>query len=381
MTIHEPAPPPHPGAIITPSGPGGNPGLPRFVTVIIGVAATLLVIVLLRQFSGVVGPVFLAINLVIAAYPIFSWLRGKGTPGWLSAAVMFLAVTVMLLAAVAGLVWAVSAMVNQLPSYSAQWTALYNAVINWLAGFDINTTGMSDLLRQISPGSVVSMLSTAFSYTTAITGIVATVILSLIFMAMDTPGMRARVRVVATEYPRLSESMTHFSSSVRTYWVAATVFGAIVAVLDGLALWILGVPLAVVWAMLAFLTNYIPNIGFFIGLIPPVLLALLGGGWQLALAVVVVYAVLNTVIQTVIQPRIVGESIGVMTTVSFVSLLLWGFVLGPVGTLIAVPMTLLLKALFIDADPKAAWLGAFISSNKAQAKKAKLPKGLTHAVK
>jgi len=358
-----------------------RPGLPRFITVIIGVAATLLVIVLLKQFSGVVGPVFLAVNLVIAAYPIFSWLRSKGTPGWLSASVMFLAVTVILLAAVAGLVWAVSAMVYQLPSYSAEWTAMYNTVISWLASYDINTTGMSDLLRQISPGSVVSMLSTAFSYTTAIAGVVATIVLSLVFMAMDTPGMRARVRLVATEYPRLTESMTNFTSHLRTYWVAATVFGAIVATFDGLALWILGVPLPVVWAMLAFLTNYIPNIGFFIGLLPPVLLALLGGGWQLALAVVVVYVVVNTVIQTIIQPRIVGESIGVMTTVSFVSLLLWGFVLGPVGTLIAVPMTLLLKAVFIDADPRAAWLGAFISSTKSHAKKAKLPKALTPAVK
>jgi len=375
------APPSRPPAPATVAGTTDErAGLPRYIVVIIGVAAILLVILLLKQFSGIVGPVFLAINLVIAAYPIFSWLRSKGTPGWLAASVMFLAVTVILLAAVAGLVWAVSAMVYQLPSYSAEWTSLYNTVINWLAGYDINTTGMSDLMRQISPSSVVSMLSTAFSYTTAIAGVVATVVLSLVFMAMDTPGMRGRLRVVATEYPRLTESMTNFTSSVRTYWIAATVFGAIVATLDGIALWILGVPLPVVWAMLAFLTNYIPNIGFFIGLIPPVLLALLGGGWQLALAVIVVYSVLNTVIQTVIQPRIVGESIGVMTTVSFVSLLLWGFVLGPVGTLIAVPMTLLLKALFVDADPKAAWLGAFISSTK-HAKKLKPVKVLTPIVK
>jgi len=336
-------------------------GLPRYLTVLLGVALTLGVIVLLRQFSGVAGPVFMALNLMIAAYPIHTWLRSKGTPTWLSATVMFFAVTVILLAVVAGLVWSVSAMVNELPKYSAQWMTLYDEAVKLLQHLGMNTTGFSDFMQQISPSSLVGVLSTAFSYGTAVAGVVATIILLLIFMAMDTPGLRARLHIAAASHPDLAKSMTNYSSSVRTYWVATTVFGAIIAVLDGIALGIMGVPLAVVWAVLSFLTNYIPNIGFVIGLIPPALLALLGHGWQLAVAVIVVYTVLNVVIQGVIQPRIVGQSVGVTTTVSFVSLLLWGYVLGALGTLIALPTTLLLKAVFIDPDPNAAWLGALIS--------------------
>ena len=335
--------------------------LPRFVVIMLGVAATLAVLLLLHQFSGVVGPVFLAINLVIAAYPIHTWLHSKGTPGWLSATVMLFAVTVILLAAVAGLVWAVSTMVTELPSYSGEWFAMYNSVIGWLHNVGINTTGLSDMMQQISPSSVVSLLSTAFNYGTAITGVVATIVLTLMFLAMDTPSLRARLRPPSEDYPQLAASMTHFGNSVRAYWVATTVFGAVVAALDGVALAIMGVPLPVVWAVLAFLTNYIPNIGFFIGLIPPVLLALLGSGWQLAVLVIVVYWVLNTVIQTVIQPRIVGVTVGIRPTVSFISLLLWGVILGPLGTLIALPMTLLLKALFVDTDPKASWVHALIA--------------------
>jgi len=345
-------------------------GLPRFVVVMLGVAATLAFLLLLHQFSGVVGPVFLAINLVIAAYPIHTWLHSKGTPGWLSATVMLLSVTVILLAAVAGLVWAVSSMVDELPSYSGEWLALYNNVIGWLGRVGIDTTGFSDVMQQISPSSVVGLLSTAFNYGTAITGVVATVVLTLIFLAMDTPSLRERLHPPSDDYPQLARSMAHFGSSVRAYWVATTVFGAVVAALDGVALAIMGVPLPIVWAVLAFLTNYIPNIGFFIGLIPPVLLALLGSGWQLAVLVVVVYLALNTVIQTVIQPRIVGVTVGVRPTVSFISLLLWGMILGPLGTLIALPMTLLLKALFVDADPKASWVHAIISMDAGKRPKA-----------
>lgn len=341
-------------------------GLPRYVVIMLGVAATLGTIVLMHQFAGVIGPVFLAVNLVIAAYPIHTWLRGKGTPAWLSATVMLLAVIVILLAAVAGLVWAVSAMVNQLPNYSGQWSSLYDQVMALLRHFNIGTTGMSDIMTQISPSSLVSLISTAFSYTTAVTGVVATIILSLLFLALDTPGMKVRLGAAASAHPDLAQSMSRFGHDVRVYWVAATIFGAIVAVFDGLALAVMGVPLPIVWALLAFLTNYIPNIGFVIGLIPPVLLALLGSGWQLAVVLIAVYLVINFIVQTLIQPRVVGESVGVMTTVSFISLLLWGWVLGGVGTLVALPMTLFLKALFIDSDPKAAWLGALIASNAAK---------------
>ncbi|MCL2490219.1 MAG: AI-2E family transporter [Propionibacteriaceae bacterium] len=352
------------------TAPAASSGLPRFVVVMLGVAATMAVLLLLHQFSSVVGPVFLAINLVIAAYPIHTWLHSKGTPGWLSATVMLLSVTVILLAAVAGLVWAVSSMVNELPNYSGQWSSLYYSVIDWLRNVGINTTGLSDMMQQISPSSLVSLLSTAFNYGTAITGVVVTIVLTLIFLAMDVPSLRERLHKPSDDYPQLARSMAHFGSSVRAYWVATTVFGAAVATLDGVALAIMGVPLPIVWAMLAFLTNYIPNIGFFIGLIPPVLLALLGSGWQLAVLVVVVYFALNTIIQTVIQPRIVGVTVGVRPTVSFISLLLWGMILGPLGTLIALPMTLLLKALFVDVDPKASWVHAIISMENEKRPKA-----------
>jgi len=122
-----------------------------------------------------------------------------------------------------------------------------------------------------------------------------------------------------------------------------------------------------VWAIFSFLTNYIPNIGFVIGLIPPALVALFANGWQTAVLVIVMYSVLNFVIQSIIQPRFAGESVGVTPTVSFVSLLLWAAVLGGMGTLLALPMTLLVKSLVIDADPRARWVNALIASDPKDA--------------
>ncbi len=141
------------------------------------------------------------------------------------------------------------------------------------------------------------------------------------------------------------------------------------------ALSALGGLLALVWAVFAFVTNYIPNIGFVIGLVPPALLALVDQGWVAALWVVIAYSVLNFVIQSIIQPKFTGESVGVTPLVSFLSLLFWVWVLGWLGALLALPATLLIKALLVDADPRARWVNILLASDPNTAR-AELVKGL-----
>jgi predicted PurR-regulated permease PerM len=144
------------------------------------------------------------------------------------------------------------------------------------------------------------------------------------------------------------------------------VFGFIVGVLDGIALALIGVPLPVLWGLLAFITNYVPNIGFVIGLVPPALLALLTLGVPGMLLVIAVYCVLNFVIQSLIQPRYVGDSVGLATTTTFVALVFWAWLLGPLGALLAIPLTLLVKALLVDVDPTARWASALAGSLAAK---------------
>jgi len=162
-------------------------------------------------------------------------------------------------------------------------------------------------------------------------------------------------------------ALADFTAGVRRYWVVTSVFGLIVAVLDVIVLLILGVPLALVWGIISFLTNYIPNVGFVIGIIPPALMALLAHGPTSALIVVIAYSVINFIIQSVIQPKFNGDAVGVTALVSFLSLLLWSAVLGPIGALLGLPATLFFKALLIDNDPDVRWFNVFIASEPTSA--------------
>ena len=140
-------------------------------------------------------------------------------------------------------------------------------------------------------------------------------------------------------------------------------FGLIVAVLDSVALGLLGIPLAITWGLLAFITNYIPNVGFIIGVVPPALLALLTGGPQLMVIVIIVYCAINFVVQSIIQPRFIGDAVGLSVTVTFLALVFWAWLIGPLGAILAIPLTLLAKAVLVDVDPQAGWADALLRAS------------------
>jgi hypothetical protein len=128
---------------------------------------------------------------------------------------------------------------------------------------------------------------------------------------------------------------------------------------------VVGVPLPLLWGLLAFITNYIPNVGFIIGVIPPAVLALLEGGPGLMLGVIVAYSVINFVIQSVVQPKFVSDAVNLSLTATFLSLVFWTFVIGPVGAIIAIPLTLLSRALLFDADPSTRWMSSLLDGGPA----------------
>jgi AI-2 transport protein TqsA len=152
-----------------------------------------------------------------------------------------------------------------------------------------------------------------------------------------------------------------FTHKTRRYLIVSTVFGLICAALDVFALYLLSVPLPLLWGVLALITNYIPNIGFILGLVPPALLGLLDGGPRTMILVIVAYMAINVVIQSFIQPKFLGDAVGLSTSATFLSLIIWAWVLGPLGALLAIPLSLLVRALLIDSDPDAKWAGALVS--------------------
>ncbi|HYP73509.1 MAG TPA: AI-2E family transporter, partial [Microbacterium sp.] len=304
----------------------------------------------------IVGPLALAAVIAIICHPIRHPLERRGWPSWLATTMVVVVAYVVLAAMAAMLVYAGREFVGLVRDSADDLRATADAAIAWLTSVGLVDDAADAMASVFDPSTVVgyatSLGGTALNALTAFFFVLAYVI----FMAAD--GGRYS-RAEESFGPTIRPTVVRFRAynrGVRRYYIVNASFGLVVAVIDGLALWALGIPIPAVWAILAFVTNFIPNIGFVIGLIPPALLALVVGGWPLMLAVIAIYCVVNVTLQVLVQPKFVSDAVDLSLTLSFFSVIFWTFVIGPLGAILSIPLTLLVRALLLDGDPGSWWL-------------------------
>ncbi|WP_291080923.1 AI-2E family transporter [Dietzia sp. UBA5065] len=335
---------------------------------VVSLAAVVVVLWGISQHANMIMPAFLALNLVIAAQPLQKSLERAGLPRWGGMIIVLLVLYLVLAALVGMLVWALWIAAEEIPQYQDKFVQLYEQTIEFLGTFGVSQEQVSSSLQGVSPGTIIGTVQNVAGQLSSAGGQLTVLVIALTFLVFDIPGITRRRAVIARQRPRLADALSSFTDGVKSYWIVSTVFGLIVAVIDVGALMILGVPLALVWGVLAFVTNYIPNIGFVLGLVPPALFALLTGGPGDALWVVVIYSAINLVMQSFIQPKFTGDAVGLTPTVTFLSLVFWSAVAGALGAILAVPLTLAVKAFLVDADPRMRWFSTFLTTPDADSK-------------
>jgi AI-2 transport protein TqsA len=352
-------PPPH-----ADSGNEGTSvgGLPRALVILLGMAALVVVVAGVRAVAWLIGPAFMALMIVIAVAPVQGWMHRRGWPGWAATLVLIICVYGLLLLLALGMIFSVARLATELPQYASKADTLVSSATSELARWGVGPDQLKQAASSLNPGKLAGLLAALLGSVAGLATNLVFLLALLLFLSVESSGVGARLASIAADRPRVTEALAHFAWGTRQYLLVTTVFGFIVAVLDTIALWILGIPLPITWGILAFITNYIPNIGFVIGVVPPALLGLLTGGVQLLVIVVVVYCVLNSVIQSVIQPRFIGDAVGLSITVTFVALVFWAWLLGPLGAILAIPLTILAKDLLVDIDPRARWADALLRS-------------------
>jgi len=351
--------------------------LPRTLIVLLSIIAAIAVLILLNQVATFVAPVFLGVNLVIAVMPLQQWLLRAGMPKAVAALAALLTVYAFLIALFWSIYWSVQSLVTELPGYSTEFNAMYRDLLGWLESLGISQDeALEQLQSAFSPGAIASAVGSLASDAGSALAFLATLFVVIFFLAWDSMGLPERIKQIAVSNPGIVRGVDRFAAGVQRYWVVATVFGLIVSALDLVALAALGVPLALVWAVFAFVTNYIPNIGFVLGVIPPTLMALLANGPITALLTAILFSVINFVMQSLIQPKVAGDAVGVTPATSFLSLLVWAYALGPVGALLALPATLAVKTLLIDPDPKLAWVSKLITNKLEEPREGRIGRAI-----
>ncbi|GIH29693.1 AI-2E family transporter [Acrocarpospora phusangensis] len=335
--------------------------VPRALIVLLCAAGAVITLAGIQAVGSILGPVVLALVLVIAVSPLRDWLRRRHAPTWVMVLVPLLVVLLVLLGMVAILTLAAAQLALLAPQYATQFTELVAEAQRWAASLGMGSEQINKVISTFDPANLIGVAQGVLSGLLGVLSSLFLIVVLLLAMSLDAPIYSRIIEASEARRPAMYKALTTFTERTRRYLIVSTIFGLICAVLDVIALYILSVPLPLLWGILALITNYIPNIGFILGLVPPALLGLLDGGFQTMIFVIVAYIVINVVIQSFIQPKFLGDAVGLSTTVTFLSLIVWAFVLGPLGALLAIPLSLLARAILIDSDPNGSMAAALIS--------------------
>jgi len=340
-----------------------NIGFNRVQRILLTLAAFVVVIAGMRAAQDLLIPFILSLFIAIIVTPLLNWLRGKKIPTGVAI------VLIILLILLAGFLVAVlvgsslTDFSNSLPAYQEGLTIKTN---EFLAFFEERGLKIVDetFMEFIDPGAAMRMTSKLLTGLGNLLGDTFLILLIVVFMLLETASFREKLkRAVDPDSPGIDRSSV-FLDNIKRYMVIKTWTSLGTGFIATIWLTAWGVDYAILWGLLTFLFNYIPNIGSIMAAIPPLLLALITVGPWTSLAVGLGYLAINTSIGSFLEPRLMGKGLGLSTLVVFLSLIFWGWVLGPVGMILSVPLTMSMK-IGLSSFDETQWLSALLDGSSS----------------
>jgi len=347
-----------------PSESNPRSALPRTVIILLALASATIAAFGLGAIQGIVTPVFFAFVLTLCVHPLRRWMQARGISRGIATGTTIAAVFGLLTAFAAVLIASLAQFSALLPQYAPQMAEFGARISAMLESVGFGPEQTQAVLNGFTPGRIVGFLGGLLGNVASLVTSLVIILTMLILMAID--GSRVPALLIHLNYhrPALVSALNGFGTGVRRYMVATTVLGIAQGLFNWLVLVILQIPGALLWGLLSFICSFIPNIGYFIAIIPPLFFGYLTGGWPTFVAVIIIYGGINSIIQSIIQPKYVGNAVSLSETLTFFSVLFWAVVLGPVGAVLAVPLTLLFRTILLDSDPTLSWWRPLTGDNK-----------------
>ena len=363
-------------------------------------AAFVVVVAGMKAASSIVVPILAAIFVAVVSLPPTAMLVRLGIRRWLATLTVFFVVMLFGLAAAAIFTTTATALAAEIPQYQELLQVKIDSAVEWLESRGLKLGGnpeaavaASDTASTASTASEASEASTTIeepaseSTTVGVAQIsqltdldvlfpyiqrtlntlvgllqdTVFVLLTVVFILMEVTAIPTKVRMIASQSAGEDalERWRHVLSDLQGYLVVKTFTSAATGLIAGVGCWMLGLPYAIVFGLIAFVLNYVPSLGSIIASIPPILVALVLEGVGTALGVTFLYLSINIGIGSLTEPRIMGRRMGLSPLVVFLSLVFWGFILGPVGMFLSVPLTMIVKIL-LEGTEDLSWIAVIL---------------------
>lgn len=324
-------------------------------------AALFVVLAGVKTAANILVPFLLATFIAIICNPLVVKMERIRIPKAI-AVTLVIVLFVSIVLSLAGLVGrSLSELSGQMPEYREQLSSQLTWVIKQLEGFNITLS--TDLLREhVDPAAAMGLAADMLSGLGNVMANLFLIILTVVFMLFEAPSLSKKLHLAMDDPQMRLQQIDRFLSSVNNYLAIKTLVSIATGATVSLMLWAFGLDFPLLWGVLAFLLNYIPNIGSIIAAVPAMSLAVLQLGAPQAGLIGLGYVVINTVMGNVVEPRYLGRGLGLSTLVVFVSLVFWGWLLGTVGMLLSVPLTMVIK-IALESTQEGRWLAVMLSGD------------------
>lgn len=324
-------------------------------------ASIMIVLAGIKSASEIVVPFLLSLFLSIVLSPLYNFFRKKGIADWISLTLVIV-LFIVLLGLVAKLIGSsAQEFSSNIDFYEQQLSVYYKGI----AGYG-NTLGLTlpvdELSTLINTKQIMSLTSGILQSMGSMFANGFVILFTMIFMLLESSHFTQKVNY-ASGSKNASIQIEEIFSKIKEYMVLKALISLLTGFIVWVALALIGTNYAFLWAVLAFMLNFIPNIGSIIAAVPPVLLTLVQLGISSALMVTLLYALINVSVGSVVEPKVMGKGLGLSTLVVFLSLLFWGWLLGPVGMLLSIPLTIMAK-IILDANEKTKWIAILLGTGE-----------------
>ena len=324
----------------------------------VAAAAFVVVVAGIRAAETVLVPFLLSIFLaVVCAAPMF-WLQKKGVPVAIALLLVVLGILVagLLISAFVGS--SIDDFSKALPLYQARLQEKQTAFLAFLSrtGVDISSYINLDIF---DPRAAMKLVARILSSVGGVLTNSLLILLTVIFMLLEAAGFPNKLRAASSDADKYLDSLGQVAIGINRYLAIKTWISLLTGAMVGLWLFFLGVDFPGLWGLVAFLLNYVPNIGSIFAAVPGVLTALVQLGALKAGYAAAGYIGINLLVGSVIEPRFMGRGLGMSTLVVFLSLVFWGWVLGPVGMLLSVPLTMILR-IALQGNEGTRWIAVLL---------------------
>jgi predicted PurR-regulated permease PerM len=324
-------------------------------------ASIVIILAGVKAATTIVVPFLLSIFIAMACSPIITWAKQHKLPRAIAVVLVILIIVVFGLI-LAGLVGqSMNEFSLNVPKYREQLVAEFAWVIGQLDTFNISVD-KQQLLSYLDPGAAMNMATNLLSSLGGVLTDFLLILLIVVFMLFEAESVPKKIHIALDDPSMKIQQIDKFLVSVKNYLAIKTLVSLGTGLIIGLWLYFLGVDHFLLWAVLAFLLNYIPNIGSIIAAVPAVLLAFVQLGTATAGLTALGFVVSNMVMGNVVEPRYMGRGLGLSTLVVFLSLIFWGWLLGTVGMLLSVPLTMIVK-IALESSPDTRWVALLLASD------------------